>query len=255
MKIVHSKIIGEGAPLLILHGYFGMSDNWKSLGNKFGEDFQIHLIDQRNHGRSFHANNFNYDLLVEDIVQYIEHHQLEKVIVLGHSMGGKVAMLFAVKYPTLVAKLIIVDIAPRYYQPHHTDILKALNSVDFLIHNTRKLVDQKIAELIPDIGVRSFLLKNVYWKEKGLLAYRFNLQSLTENNSEVGKALPSFTTFNGETLFLAGGNSGYITESEVPMIKAHFPKAIIKTIANVGHWLHAEKPKAFYELVICFLKK
>ena len=187
MKIVHSKIIGEGAPLLILHGYFGMSDNWKSLGNKFGEDFQIHLIDQRNHGRSFHANNFNYDLLVEDIVQYIEHHQLEKVIVLGHSMGGKVAMLFAVKYPTLVAKLIIVDIAPRYYHPHHTDILKALNSVDFLIHNTRKLVDQKITELIPEIGVRSFLLKNVYWKEKGLLAYRFNLQSLTENNHEVGK--------------------------------------------------------------------
>jgi esterase len=255
MKIVHSKIIGEGAPLLILHGYFGMSDNWKSLGNKFGEDFQIHLIDQRNHGRSFHADNFNYDLLVEDIVQYIEHHQLEKVIVLGHSMGGKAAMLFAVKYPTLVAKLIIVDIAPRYYQPHHTDILKALNSVDFLIHNTRKLVDQKIAELIPDIGVRSFLLKNVYWKEKGLLAYRFNLQSLTENNSEVGKALPSFTTFDGETLFLAGGNSGYITESEVPMIKAHFPKATIKTIANVGHWLHAEKPKAFYELVMRFLKK
>ena len=255
MKIVHSKIIGEGAPLLILHGYFGMSDNWKSLGNKFGEDFQIHLIDQRNHGRSFHANNFNYDLLVEDIVQYIEHHQLEKVIVLGHSMGGKVAMLFAVKYPTLVAKLIIVDIAPRYYQPHHTDILKALNSVDFLIHNTRKLVDQKIAELIPDIGVRSFLLKNVYWKEKGLLAYRFNLQSLTENNSEVGKALPSFTTFDGETLFLAGGNSGYITKSEVPMIKAHFPKASIKTIANVGHWLHAETPEAFYELVMRFLKK
>lgn len=255
MKIVHSKIIGEGAPLLILHGYFGMSDNWKSLGNKFGEDFQIHLIDQRNHGRSFHSNNFDYDLLVEDIVQYIKHHQLEKVIVLGHSMGGKVAMLFAVKHPTLVAKLIIVDIAPRYYQPHHTDILKALNSVDFLIHNTRKLVDQKIAELIPDIGVRSFLLKNVYWKEKGLLAYRFNLQSLTENNSEVGKALPSFTTFNGETLFLAGGNSGYITESEVPMIKAHFPKVTIKTIANVGHWLHAEKPKAFYELVIRFLKK
>ena len=255
MKIVHSKIIGEGAPLLILHGYFGMSDNWKSLGNKFGEDFQIHLIDQRNHGRSFHANNFNYDLLVEDIVQYIKHHQLEKVIVLGHSMGGKVAMLFAVKYPTLVAKLIIVDIAPRYYQPHHTDILKALNSVDFLIHNTRKLVDQKIAELIPDIGVRSFLLKNVYWKEKGLLAYRFNLQSLTENNHEVGKALPSFTTFDGETLFLAGGNSGYITESEVPVIKAHFQKASIKTIANVGHWLHAEKPKAFYELVMRFLKK
>ena len=170
MKVVHSKIIGEGPPLLILHGYFGMSDNWKSLGNKFAEDFQIHLIDQRNHGRSFHANNFDYDLLVEDLVQYIKYHNLEKVIVLGHSMGGKAAMLFAVKYPTLVAKLIIIDIAPRYYKPHHTNILKALNSVDFSIHNTRKLVDQKITELIPEIGVRSFLLKNVYWKEKGLLA-------------------------------------------------------------------------------------
>jgi esterase len=236
MKIVHSKIIGEGAPLLILHGYFGMSDNWKSLGNKFGEDFQIHLIDQRNHGRSFHANNFDYDLLVEDLVQYIKYHNLGKVIVLGHSMGGKAAMLFAVKYPTLVAKLIIIDIAPRYYKPHHTNILKALNSIDFSIHNTRKLVDQKITELIPDI------------------AYRFNLQSLTENNHEVGKALPSFTTFDGETLFLAGGNSGYITKSEVSAIKAHFPKASIKTIANVGHWLHAEKPRAFYELVMSFLK-
>jgi len=176
MQILHSKIIGKGVPLLILHGYFGMSDNWKSIGNKFAEDFQTHLIDQRNHGRSFHENDFNYDYLADDLFRYVIHHNLKKIVLLGHSMGGKTAMLFAVKYPDFVDKLIIADISPRYYQPHHNEILKALNSVNFTIQNTRKLVDQKIAELIPDMGVRSFLLKNVYWKEKGILGYRFNLK-------------------------------------------------------------------------------
>ena len=169
-------------------------------------------------------------------------------------MGGKTAMLFAVKYPLLVAKLIIVDIAPRYYQPHHSDILRALNSVDFTIQNSRKLVDQKISELIFDPITRAFLLKNVYWKEKGLLAYRFNLQSLTKNNEEVGKALPSFTTYTKKTLFLSGGKSEYITKSEIPLLKKHFPEASIQTIPNVGHWLHAESPDIFYELVMNFLK-
>ncbi len=253
MEILHSKIIGEGTPFLILHGYFGMSDNWKSLGNQFSEHFQMHLIDQRNHGRSFHADDFDYETLAEDLYNYIEHHELEQVILLGHSMGGKTAMLFAVEYPELVDKLIIADISPRYYQPHHNEILKALNSVDFSIQNSRKLVDEKVAELIPEFGVRSFLLKNVYWREKGILDFRFNLQSLTENNFEVGKALPSFTNFDKDTLFLAGGNSGYITENEVPIIKAHFPNAQIKSISNAGHWLHADNPKRFYELVMEFL--
>jgi pimeloyl-ACP methyl ester carboxylesterase len=255
MEILHSKIIGEGAPLIILHGYFGMSDNWKSLGNRFSENFQTHIIDQRNHGRSFHSTNFSYEYLVEDLVNYVEHHNLKNIIVLGHSMGGKTAMLFAVKYPTLVAKLIIVDIAPKYYQPHHYDILKALNSVDFSIQNTRKLVDEKISELIFDPVTRAFLLKNVFWKEKGVLGYRFNLQALTKNNEEVGKALPSFTFFHNKTLFLAGGNSHYIKKKDIPLIKKHFPDVSIQTIPNVGHWLHAESPEIFYELVMNFLKK
>ena len=254
MEILHSKILGEGQPFLILHGYFGMGDNWKSLGNEFAENFEVHLIDQRNHGRSFHADAFDYEILAEDLHNYIQHHNLKKVILLGHSMGGKTAMLFAVEYPELVDKLIIADISPRFYKPHHNEILKALKSVDFSIQNSRKLVDEKLAEFIPEFGVRAFLSKNIYWKEKGVLGYRFNLQSLTENNSEVGKALPSLTIFERETLFLAGGNSGYITENEIPIIKAHFPNSIIKTIENVGHWLHAEKPAEFYELVIKFLK-
>jgi pimeloyl-ACP methyl ester carboxylesterase len=253
MNILHSRIVGQGQPFLILHGYFGMGDNWKSLGNQFGEHFQMHLIDQRNHGRSFHADDFDYEILAEDLYNYIEYHNLEKIILLGHSMGGKTAMLFAVEYPELVDKLIIADISPRYYQPHHNEILKALASVDFSIQNSRKLVEDKLAELIPELGVRTFLLKNVYWREKGVLDYRFNLKSLTENNSEVGKALPSFTTFDGETLFLAGGSSAYITENELPIINAHFPNLSVETIPNTGHWLHADNPKKFYELVMNFL--
>lgn len=254
MEVLHSKIVGQGQPFLILHGYFGMGDNWKSLGNQFGEHFEVHLIDQRNHGRSFHDDDFDYELMAEDLYNYIDHYSLEKVILLGHSMGGKTAMLFAVEYPELVDKLMIADISPRYYQPHHNEILKALNSVDFSVHNSRKFVDEKLAELIPEIGVRSFLLKNVYWREKGQLDFRFNLQSLTENNSEVGKALPSFTIFEGETLFLSGGNSSYITGNEVPTIKAHFPKASIETIDNAGHWLHADNPKVFFDTVMGFLR-
>ena len=255
MEILHSRIVGEGKPFLILHGYFGMGDNWKSLGNQFGENFEVHMIDQRNHGRSFHADEFDYELMVEDLYNYIQHHELEQIILLGHSMGGKTAMLFAVEYPELVDKLLIADISPRYYQPHHNEILKALNSVDFSIHTSRKLVEEQLSQYIPEAGVRQFLLKNVYWREKGQLDFRFNLQSLTENNSEVGTALPSFTSFDGQTLFLAGGSSGYITEDEMPLIKAHFPNSEVVTIANAGHWLHAENPKEFYERVISFLKK
>jgi pimeloyl-ACP methyl ester carboxylesterase len=140
MEILHSRIVGQGQPFVILHGYFGMGDNWKSLGNQFGERYEVHMVDQRNHGRSFHADYFDYEHLAEDLYNYIEHHALENIILLGHSMGGKTAMLFAVEYPELVDKLLIADISPRYYQPHHNEILKALNSVDFSIHNSRKLV-------------------------------------------------------------------------------------------------------------------
>ena len=254
MQILHSKIVGEGKPLLILHGYFGMGDNWKSHANKFAQDgFEVHLIDQRNHGRSFHSDEFDYELMVTDLYNYIEHYELETIYLLGHSMGGKTAMLFATEYPEFVKKLIIADISPRMYPPHHHDILKALNSVDFTVQNSRKLIDEKLADLIPEIGVRQFMLKSVYRKTKEELAFRFNLKSLTQNNNKVGEALPSFTIFKGEALFLKGENSGYISGNEEPIIEAHFPNFIIKIISGAGHWLHAEKPKSFYQEVINFL--
>lgn len=252
-EILHATVKGEGFPLLILHGYFGMSDNWKTLGNKFSEDFEVHLIDQRNHGRSFHEDEFNYEVLVEDLHRYILHYNLQEVYLLGHSMGGKTVMQFAVTYPDLVKKLIVVDILPRQYQPHHNAILAGLNSIDFKVEDSRSKVDKKLANLVPDLGVRQFLLKNVYWVEKGKLAFRFNLESLTINNPEVGAALPPFTVFDKETLFLKGEKSNYITEDEEAIIEAHFPSSKIATIKNSGHWLHAENPKQFYSEVCAFL--
>ena len=253
MEVLHSTIIGGGQPLLILHGYFGMSDNWKSLGNQFASTFEVHLIDQRNHGRSFHSDEFDYELLVEDLHYYIEQHHLQNVILLGHSMGGKVVMQFAVTYPDLVDKLIVADISPKYYKPHHEYILAALNSVNFTLHNTRKKVEEVLKMDIKEQGIIQFLLKNVYWESKEKLAYRFNLQSLTENNSEIGAALPSFTHFDGETLFLSGENSNYITKEDIPLISAHFSNSQIVTVKNAGHWLHAENSVQFYNEVVSFL--
>ena len=255
MQILHSRIIGEGAPLLILHGYFGMSDNWRSLGTQFSENYEVHLIDQRNHGRSFHCDEFDYELLVEDLYNYIEAHKLSKVTILGHSMGGKVAMLFAVTYPEFVDKLIVADISPRSYPPHHETILAALNEVNFDIHNTRKKVEEVLKIHIHEPGIIQFLLKNVYWKNKGELAFRFNLNSLTINNNEVGEGLPSFTHFDGPALFLSGEKSNYIGEEDIPLIEAHFSNATIVTVKNAGHWLHAENPTQFYNEVVSFLAK
>jgi pimeloyl-ACP methyl ester carboxylesterase len=255
MNKLHTTILGKGAPLLILHGFLGMSDNWKTLGTKLAENFQVHLIDQRNHGRSFHSDEFDNELLVEDLHNYISNNNLQKVNLLGHSMGGKVAMLFAVTYPDLVDKLIVADISPRAYKPHHQQILAALNAVNFQIQNTRKKVEEILEVYIQDVGILQFLLKNVYWKNKGELDFRFNLNSLTENYNEVGEALPSFTEFNGDTLFLKGEKSDYITENDKPLIKAHFENAQIITVKNAGHWLHAENPTQFYNEVVSFLSK
>ena len=154
MELLHSQIIGEGQPILILHGFLGMSDNWKTLGSRFSENYQVYLIDQRNHGRSFHSEAFSYEFMVEDLAYYIEHYQLSNVIILGHSMGGKVAMLFAVTYPEKVSKLIVADIAPRFYPRHHEMILDGLNAVDFSKVNSRSEIDAILKNYISEYSIR-----------------------------------------------------------------------------------------------------
>lgn len=255
MKLLHSKIEGKGEPLLILHGFLGMSDNWKTLGNRFSNKYQVHLIDQRNHGRSFHTDTFNYEVMTDDLLEYVNHYHLNKVNILGHSMGGKVAMLFAVTYPEKVNKLIVADIAPRFYPRHHDSILEGLSAVDFSKQTSRNEIDTILKKYIPEIGIRQFLLKNVYWKSKEELGFRFNLQILLDNIDEIGAPLPSLTVFEGKTLFLKGENSGYISVNDSTLIKAHFPEAEIVTVKKAGHWLHAENPDDFYNYVVNFIDK
>lgn len=251
--VLHSNIIGAGKPFVILHGFLGMSDNWKTLGKQFSEQgFEVHLVDQRNHGRSFWNNNFNYEILAKDLKEYCEFHNLNDIILLGHSMGGKTAMTFACEYPEEVSKLIIADISPRFYPVHHDAILNGLTALDFDTIKSRGEADKVLSGYLDDFGTRQFLLKNLYWVEKGKLGLRINLEVLKNEVSEIGEALPAYNNFEKNTLFLRGDRSEYIGVDDENIIFNHFPKAQIKTITNAGHWLHAENPKDFFKAVINF---
>jgi esterase len=253
--LLHSIILGEGTPFIILHGFLGMSDNWKTMGQKFSEHgFQVHLVDQRNHGHSFHSDEFNYDVLVEDLKNYCDTNNLQEIVLLGHSMGGKTAMLFAAKYTQMVSKLIVADISPRYYPVHHDGILKGLSALDFDVIKSRGEADEVLSGYVSDFGTRQFLLKNLYWVEKGKLGLRMNLNVLKEEVSEIGEPLPTQARFEKATLFLKGDRSEYIGEEDETIIRNHFPNVQIETISNAGHWLHAENPEAFFNAVIKFIK-
>ena len=253
--MLYSKIEGSGKPLLILHGFLGMSDNWKTMGMQFSENgFQVHLLDLRNHGRSLHSDEFNYEVMVQDVFDYCKTHKLDTINILGHSMGGKIAMLFATAYPEKVDKLIVADIGPKFYPEHHQTIFEGLNAVDFSKKPIRSEVEAILGEYVTDFGTRQFLMKSLFWKEPGQLAFRFNLSVFNTTMEEIGKALPDTAIYDKPTLFIRGGNSTYILDRDFENIKQHFPEAIIETIPNVGHWLHAENPKLFYEITSSFLK-
>ena len=253
--MLHSRIEGTGKPLLIIHGFLGTSDNWKSLAIQYAQEgFQVHSLDLRNHGKSFHSNDFTYDLMSQDVLEFCKENNLDLVSIIGHSMGGKVAMLFASEHPEIVEKLVIADIGPKYYAPHHQDILAGLNAVDFSKKPSRVEVEETLFPYIPDFGTRQFLMKNLYWKEPTQLAFRFNLEVFNNKINEIGVALPQENHFDKPTLFIRGGSSNYILDSDLENIKTHFPNFKLETIPNVGHWLHAENPKLFFEITAQFLK-
>ncbi len=205
MNTLHSKVIGTGRPLLILHGFLGMSDNWKTLGAKYAEHgFQVHLVDQRNHGRSFWSHEFNYELLANDLVDYADNKALASFDLMGHSMGGKTAMQFGCDNPEKVNKLIIADIAPKFYPPHHQYIIDALNALNLNDLNSRRQTEAELQKYLSDFGVRQFLLKNLYWREKEVLGWRFNLNVLSDKLEEIGENIESGSRFDGPTLFLRG---------------------------------------------------
>ena len=254
MPLLHSQILGEGPPMIILHGFLGMSDNWKTLGTQYAEaGLQVHLIDQRNHGKSFHSEAFNYDLLANDVREYVAYHKLRPAIVLGHSMGGKTAMEFACKYPELTSKLIVADIAPKFYPPHHQWIIDGLNAIDLTEIKSRGEAEEQLGKYIKEAGIRQFLLKNLYWADKTRLAFRFNLKVLKSKMEEVGENIGATAQFQGPTLFIKGDRSEYVTDDDLGEIKRHFPMSRVTTIENAGHWLHAENPKQFFEQTLQFI--
>lgn len=246
------KKVGEGEPLIILHGLFGSLDNWMTLSKKLGEQFEVFIVDARNHGFSPHSDIFNYEVMADDLLEFIEEHQIVDPIILGHSMGGKTAMQFAMSYPDKLSKLIIADIAPKPYPVHHDVILEGMFALDFNIITSRKAADEELAKHIPDLSTRQFILKNLYWAAKGKLAWKFNLPVINDNIEMVGFELNNIKPFNKPTLFIRGTKSNYILESDYPKIKSIFLNSTIESIES-GHWVHAENPERFLELLNNFL--
>lgn len=247
------KKLGEGEPLIILHGLFGSLDNWMTLAKTLAEKFEVFIVDARNHGNSPHSDEFNYEIMADDLYEFIIQNQIIDPIILGHSMGGKTAMQFAMNYPTKLSKLIVADIAPKAYPVHHAGILEGMFSLNFNIIKTRKAADDKLSESIADFSTRQFLLKSLYWSDKETLAWKFNLPVINKNIEIIGKELNNVNEFDKPTLFIRGNKSNYILESDSDSIKNIFPKAEIISM-NSGHWLHAENPSAFLQILNSFLE-
>ena len=253
--ILYSNILGEGNNhLIILHGFLGIGDNWKSQAKIFANNFfKVHLVDQRNHGRSFWSNNFNYDLLADDLKFYMDHHNIHKAIIMGHSMGGKTAMNFSFKYPKRVEKLIIIDISPKKYKSKHDMILSGLSSLNFEIIKSRKQADDHLSHFVSEPNIRNFLLKNLYWKSPDRLSLRFNISILKNSSIELNKEIKLSGIFDKPTLFLKGEFSDYISTKDIELIKKYFIKYSVLEVKESGHWVHVDNQKDFFKKINNFL--
>lgn len=259
MKLqLHYREQGQGPlTLVILHGLFGTLDNWQTLARRWAEHYRVILVDLRNHGRSPHTAEHTYELMSQDVLELFEQLQLPATAttLLGHSMGGKVAMRFALDYPERLAQLVVVDIAPRFSDMRHQDeILAGLHAVDFSQLQSRQQADEALSQHITAPDVRQFLLKNLYRRDDNSFAWRPNLTALTENMTALGEEIKAPTPFLKPTLFINGGKSDYINaEDKLYGIPALFPNSHVATIPNAGHWVHAEEPEQVFELVEKFV--
>ena len=248
------KKIGEGKPLFILHGLFGLSDNWSTLSKEYADKgFSVFTIDLRNHGRSGHSDVFTYEAMANDLDELMQAQSVSSINLIGHSMGGKVGMQFALMFPEKLNKLIVVDISLKYYPPHHESVLAALHSVQLTEQLTRKEAENTLRRSLNDEGTIQFLLKNLYWETDTKLNWRFGLKEIENNIEQIGAALTGTQKIDVETLFLRGERSGYISDEDIQLINARFSKVEIITIPDSGHWVHAENPKVFFEETVKFL--
>lgn len=243
-----------GFPLIILHGLFGSLDNWQTVGRKLGETYQVFAVDQRNHGRSPHSEDFNYEVMAEDLREFMQAQQLPRAHLLGHSMGGKTAMHFALRYPELVEKLIVLDMAPKRYAPRHGPIFDALRSLDLSLFRERNEIAAALAPAIPEAAVRQFLLKNVGRDAAGAFRWKLNLPVIYQNYERLNQGIEPGRSFTGPVLFIKGGRSDYLGEGDMDLIHQLFPRSTVKTIADAGHWVQADAPEKMVEVALKFLR-
>jgi pimeloyl-ACP methyl ester carboxylesterase len=252
MKLFHRES-GQGQPMILLHGIFGSSDNWLTPAKLLSSQFHTFALDLRNHGQSPHEESFNYPVMAADVLEFIEANKITNPVIVGHSMGGKVAMNFALAYPDKLQKLIVVDIAPKEYNMKHYVILEGLNGIPIEQVTTRAEADEILARYVPEADVRQFLLKNLQRKAQGGFKWKLNLVAIDANIERIGLDLEFPGPFNKPTLFVRGARSNYIRDEDVARIKEVFPMAKLETL-DTGHWVPAEKPKEFVELVEQWLR-
>lgn len=247
--------MGQGNPVVILHGLLGLSDNWVTLGRQLAADFEVLIPDLRNHGQSPHDPLFNFPVLVEDLHELVIVEGLKKIHLIGHSLGGKTAMFFALKYPELLDKLVVVDIALRRYSPilEHRMLIDAMMEVDLSSAHSRSDVERQLERKVHSLKLRQFLLKNVYWKDKDTLGWRLNLPVLKSSLPFMLEGDPEGKPFLNPVLMIRGGLSDYVTNDDIVAMQKQFPRTSAQTLANASHWVHADAPGEFYRLVHEFL--
>ncbi|QJW88987.1 alpha/beta fold hydrolase [Spirosoma taeanense] len=254
MKLFFRQMGDTGPAIVILHGIFGSSDNWLTISKTIAaRGYRVFAIDQRNHGHSPRANEQDYQSMAADLREFLLEHKLENPILIGHSMGGKTVMQYAMLYPGTFEKLVVVDIAPKFYPVHHTEIIRGLNAIDLLNITSRNDADAILSRYEPLVPVRQFLLKNLYRNEHGRFDWRLNLPVIERELHGVGEELTNPQIVTGPTLFIRGSESPYILDEDIPAIKRIFPNARIETIQGAGHWVQAEKPAEFVETLMNFL--
>jgi len=245
-----TRQLGSGTPIVILHGLFGSSDNWLSFGRSLEQKgYKIILVDLRNHGRSPHSDEHSYQAMSNDLYEFFDEHKIVKAHVIGHSMGGKVAMQFAIEHTDRILKMIIVDIAPRSYESGHDEIFDALLEIDLANISKRQEADRMLGQRIPDLAVRQFLLKNIGRDTDGSFSWKMNLKGLWDNYSNINIPIQSDSQIDIPVIVIKGRNSGYVNDEDVESFKEIFPQTKLITISNAGHWVHAEAPDEFYESV------
>jgi pimeloyl-ACP methyl ester carboxylesterase len=248
------KTKGSGKPIIILHGLFGMLDNWNSIGSKLAEHFAVYLVDQRDHGRSDKSTEFGYELLAHDLKLFCDKLGLGKVGLIGHSMGGKTAMAFANAHPDLVDKVMVVDIAPKEYAGGHESIFEAILNVPIENITKRSEVNDHLSAKITNLGVRQFLMKNLTRKKEGGFEWKANFQLLNDSYESIKGMIDLKVGNEQEIIFIKGEKSDYILPEDESTIKELYTNAKFETIADAGHWVHAENPKALLDSIYSFFQ-